>query len=407
MGSPNPARPAAPKLVVSIAVVALGAAAWAGSALGGVLPVTPPPKAELATTGDDSELLNGIPISKRPATRERVAMSLGPEELAPFADGDRIQVSGEVQVSTTCVRREPRCFGRPYEINPVVATRIVLAAGPGIAAPSFALSPTQKKLCKQRRPNRNHHCTLAIPNVETTISSLAELPCPSTGCYVNLIVGASSKKAKRGNKVVLGADQPDGSVLRDKGRLNVIQSAAPVAAPATSASSELVSGSVPLTEGKAEKRRVVYSVPVEAPKKGELLSFDSTFVAGISSLRFNTFIGSRTIIADSPTATKSRGVARRAALLKGAASESNGFNCTLGRSGYSNPCTVVKAGATRIIRDAVDETGAPATVYVNVVAAGKPLLAEAERLKGSPEISLAPGSGLTVRRFTPPPGAVR
>ena len=51
---------------------------------------------------------------------------------------------------------------------------------------------------------------------------------------MNLIVGAQNKKAKRGDVVVLGGDQPDGSVEQDKGRLNVIQAHANVPAPSRS-----------------------------------------------------------------------------------------------------------------------------------------------------------------------------
>ena len=45
------------------------------------------------------------------------------------------------------------------------------------------------------------------------------------------VLGASNKKAKPANRVVLGADNPDGSVKKDKGRLNVVQSRATVPAP--------------------------------------------------------------------------------------------------------------------------------------------------------------------------------
>ena len=165
-------------------------------------------------------------------------------------------------------------------------------------------------LCKQRRPNRNHHCTIAIPNTETTITDLAALPCPPDACYVNLIVGASSKKSKKGDVVVLGADRPDRTVQKDKGRLNVVQSRAKVPAPAVTSSEALVNTQLPLTEGKKEKRRVVYSVPIPAPLKGEVLAFDASFGSNISGLRFNTFVGSRVLMATDPTATTPRGSRR-------------------------------------------------------------------------------------------------
>ena len=358
-------------------LLAASIAAGASAASAGVL-VPEAPKAELATSGDNCELLQGVPISKTPGSRERVVYSLGPEQLEDLTVGERLLVSGEVQISTTCLAEGPKCFGRRYDFNPTISTRIVLADGPTESAASFALSGTTKKLCKQQRPNRNHHCTLVVPNVETTISDLAALPCAPSACYVNLILGASSKKAKRGNKVVVGADQPDGSVKQDKGRVNVVQSAQGVAAPVQSFSNELVNTSMPASADDKEKKRVVYSVPIFAPRKGEVLAFDANFVTSISALHFNTFVAARVIVADAPDSaeTEKNGIARRAALGKGAATESNGFNCTLGSSGFANPCTVVKAGATRIIRDAVDPAGQPATLYLNVVASGKPLNTE-------------------------------
>ena len=80
--------------------------------------------------------------------------------------------------------------------------------------------------------------------------------------------------------------------------------------------------------------------------------------------------------------------------------EGNGFNCTLGSSGFTNPCTVVKSGATRITRDVADTISGPGTLYLNVVGAAKPLLAE--KVKGAPRIPVSPiGAGLTVKRYTP------
>jgi hypothetical protein len=386
-------RLAAPILLLFALAIPAGAAA-------GIL-TPPPPSASLATTGSDSELINRIPIARTPGARDRVAMRLDPTTLDPIAVGDRLRASGEVQMSTTCVDPSARCVGSSYDLNPTLTARIVLSPSPEANSGFLPLSPSRTVLCKQRRPNRNHHCTLAIPNTETTITDLAALPCPPTACYVNLIVGAINKKAKKGNVVVLGADRPDGSVTQDKGRLDMVQAHAAVPAPAVSSSEALVNTELPLTISDSEKRRVVYSVPIEAPQKGEVLAFDASFLTGISALRFNTFISSRVITAETPTDTKSTGLAKNAIPLKGQATESNGFNCTLGASGYANPCTTVKAGAVEFSRDVVDKTtGVPATIYVNVLAGAKPLLAE--KVDESDRVSLGslPG-GLTVSRYSP------
>ena len=135
-------------------------------------------------------------------------MSLGPDQLRPFEAGDRIRVSGEVQVSTTCVARGPRCVGRPTSSTRRSAPA---SSSPNTQEPvgaSIPLSEPRSVLCKQRRPNRNHHCTLVFGNLETSITDLAALPCPADACYVNLIVGASHRNARGGNGSSSGPTVP-------------------------------------------------------------------------------------------------------------------------------------------------------------------------------------------------------
>src|SRR5687767_8929407 len=144
MGSPSPMRALAPKLLPG-AVLALLVLPAGGVA--GVAPEYTAPAAEVTTTGNSSELLNAIPISKKPATRERVAMSIGPQRMEPIEVGDRMRVSAEIQFSTTCVKPGPRCVGSSYAYNPRVSARIVLASSPEVGAPSFALSTTAKRMC--------------------------------------------------------------------------------------------------------------------------------------------------------------------------------------------------------------------------------------------------------------------
>ena len=389
-----------PRTTIPRAALALGVLTSLALAPGALGAPGPPP-ALLATSGEHGELLQAVPIAKRPQVHERVAMSLGPDRLQVIQAGDRLRASAEVQVSTTCLDPGPRCIGRNYDINPRITARIVLAGAQSATAASIPLSPTTTKLCKQRRPNRNHHCTLTIPNVETPVVDPATLPCVPGACFVNLIVGAYNKHARRGDRVVLGADRPDGSVVQDKGRLNLVQAHADVPAPTVSSSATLVNGTLPLTEGKKEKRRVVYSVPMPALKKGEIVAFDASYLTGISDLGFNTFVSSRVIAATSPFAADSTGIAKSVLGPKGAASEGNGFNCTLGPSGYANPCTTVKAGAALVNRDALDKaTGQPVTLYLNVFASAKPLLTT--NVKTSQQVSIAPlPGGLTVSRYAP------
>jgi hypothetical protein len=401
MGAPSRTFRAAPKAAFAalfLSLIALTAPARATKA-----PVVPSPTAATyATTGDNSELLRGIPISKQPGKLDRVAMSIAPSQFDPIQVGDRLRVDGEVQVSTTCVDEGPRCFGTHYNINPKVTARIVISSEPSSSAGFMPMGDSRTQLCKQTRPNRNHHCTIALPNFETTISDLSALPCAPEACYVNLIVGAYNPKAKPGNRVVLGGDQPDGSVEQDKGRLNIVQAHPTVPPPLTSQTNTLVDPNLPLTIGDSEKRRVVYSLPITSPQQGDVIAFDTSFSTNITALRFNTFISSRVILGETPTSAKSTGLAKRATAYKGQGTESNGFNCTLGPSGYPNPCTTVKAGALQITRKFKTIYGQePTTLYLNVLAGAKPLL-PGKKVTDDEVVSLGTtDEGLIAARYGP------
>jgi hypothetical protein len=360
-----------------------------------------PRAVDLSTTGNDSELKRGLPISTLQKEKERVAMSLTPDDLPRFQAGDTLRVSAEVQVSTTCVFRGPRCLGRRYEFNPFVTARLVLSSGPELGFPSIAIGAEHQVKCNQRRPNRNHHCTITFPNFEVPVTDPALLPCPDGHCYVNLAVGAWHPKAMRGNRVVLGADRPDGGVVQDKGRLNVAVIDSGTPAPETRSSSFFVNPWLPLNEPKKVKRRVIHSVEVPVARKSDVLTFDASYVANIDRLRHNSLIESRVIVTDGPHSTDPSGLGKSASLLRGAASEDNGFNCTEGPSGYRSPCTVAKSGATRITRDAVDESGDPVPLYINLVSSAKPLLVE--NVKPNLRVELGPLGGLSVARYPAPP----
>ena len=115
-----------------------------------------------------------------------------------------------------------------------------------------------------------------------------------------------------------------------------------------SSSAALVNTQLPLTEGKHEKRRVVYSVPIPAPRKGEVLAFDASFASEINALRFNTFIGSRVLDGPRPDRHHVGGPREDRDPAARPGDRVQRLQLHAGPSGYANPCTTVKAGATRI-----------------------------------------------------------
>jgi hypothetical protein len=387
-------------LALPLVVAAPQAHAWELPPWAGPTERKPPkPLPVLATSGDKSELIDRVPITRRQGQGERVAMRIPQSELETIEAGDRLRASAEVQISTTCLVRSERCHGRSYDINPTITAQIVLSRGPKARSPSRPLSKRYSVLCKQNRPNRNHHCTIAIPNTVTRIGRPSRLPCKPSACYVNLLLSAHNPHAKRGYFVVLGGDRPDGSLEQDKGRVTVVQAHKGVRAPYRSRSVQLLRDRLPLTVEDFDKRRIVYSVPISAPQKGEVLVFDAKFVSAISALPFNTFISARVIIATGPKKTRSTNKAETAVPLKGEATESNGFNCTLGPSGFANACIARKSGAVRFRETVVEKrTGQPKTLYLNVLAGAKPLLAETVRANNRVSLAAQP-VGLTVWRY--------
>ncbi len=359
-----------------------------------------PPAPIVATSGNKSELINRVAIRKRPGRSTRVAMRIGHRALEPLEAGDRLRASAEVQISTTCIVQERRCIGRSYTLSPFVTAQIVLARSHRPRSPHIALSRPVTVLCKQHRPNRNHHCTLTVPNTLTAIPNPRALPCPPNRCYVNLLLSAHNRKAKRGNYVVLGGDKPDGSLEQDKGRLSVVQEHPGVPPPTVTTNAGLLHRHLPLTIGSADKRRVVYSAPIPAPRRGEVVAFDASFLSAINALPFNTFVSSRVVLTTGPGNTHPHQHAKTAIRFRGQATESNGFDCTLGPSGYANPCITHKAGAIRFRRDVIQRrTGQPVTLWLTVLAAAKPLLAETKVTPHNTVSLAAMPDGLTIWRY--------
>ena len=124
----------------------------------------------------------------------RARQAAGDPGRRPAAGQRRGPGLDHVPRSWTAVHR-PQLRHQPADHRPDRPRR-----RPDATAASIPLSQTTTKLCKQRRPNRNHHCTLTIPNVETPIVDPATLPCVPGACFVNLIVGAYNKHARRGDR---------------------------------------------------------------------------------------------------------------------------------------------------------------------------------------------------------------
>lgn len=314
----------------------------------------------VSTTGNHSELRRTVPIQKR-SGRGRVVMSMGPELLPSLRNGDRLEASAEVETTTDCLELSARCVGQPYEYDPVVEARLVLAASPDAArGPGTLQFASIRRTCRQAPPDREHHCVTVFPGASLPIDR-GQLPCAPASCYLNLVVGAYNPQAQPEQRLIIGEDEPDGTVVGDKGRLNAIrfspgdQLAVPpqvTTTPQTTA----------LPPGKGN-RVVVFSQQLDGLQAGEQLAVGASMQTNIDYLPYNVLIRSRLILAPNSTATAPGKAVKGISEPQGEIAETNGFNCTQ----LAPQCLTQKVGVITMQQDAKDEAGLPMPLYVNLV----------------------------------------
>ena len=170
-------------------------------------------RVRVSTTGDNSELVDRLPITKRPGIKRRVVMSLGPDRLPTLESGDRLRVSSEVQLTVNCDVKSPRCVGPLYHYNPEANISLRLTDSRGSTG-GVLLAPAKRTVCRQRLPRREHHCVIVFSKAELNVSATSSLPCPPDGCFVNLVIDAYDKRAGKGTCSSSAATVPMGASLR-------------------------------------------------------------------------------------------------------------------------------------------------------------------------------------------------
>lgn len=355
-----------------------------------------------ASTGNGSERVKTIPITRRSQAHPVSVMSLSPGRLPALRRGDRLRVSAEVQVSTTCVDNSARCVGRPYGFSPNVGARLVLARGAAATGggAAEALSGRSTLQCSQRRPNRNHHCVLVFGGVEKRIRNLGRLPCRPGDCHVNLVVDAHDRQARSGNLLEIGADRPNGEVIGDKGRVDaVLFRSGPKPESHTSRTRDRVHASIPIGSERSGGDRVVYSVRLPHLRRNDVLVAEARQTTSIGALPYSAFISSQLTLTEGREKPNPGRFAREVSHLGGQATETNGFNCTQGASAFRTPCVTRKAGVLAMRRDAVTPDGRDRPLYLNLTCRSIPKLATARPgdsasvLSGYLRVTRYPASG--------------
>ncbi len=370
---------------------AAGAASLAGAESGRGTPASGPPLVRVATTGNDSELVKALPITRRPGARARVVMSLGSPQLPDLAAGDRIRVSAEVQVTGNCASPGPRCRGPVYHYAPIVRARLVLAADADAAGGprAMAISTTARETCTQRRPQYEHHCVLVFTHAGTMIRT-GRLPCRIDDCHVNLVADAHHPRARSGERIIVGGLKPNGRIPQDRGRINVVRyrDARPADFPTTTTTR--------LEHRRLRpdfRRRVVLSKRLPYLRAGEQLAVSAAMRSDVSRLRYAVRTSARLVLARSPNATRADRFVKRRAVGRGELSENNGSNCTTDEG----TCTARKVGVLEMRTDAVGRDGHPRPLYLNLVTVMGP---KVSRARPRDRVVLRDG-WIRVTRFAP------
>jgi hypothetical protein len=350
---------------------------------------------QAGSTIDGSELVQTVPIHRQ-AKHGKVVLSLGPGGLPALAPGETLRASSVLQVSTTCVTTDPRCIGVPYTYSPKFSAQLVLGDGPGATRGSgvLAVSPRFQLGCGQKRPNRNHHCVLTLPDAPITVPTADQLPCLSTGCSLNLVVDAYSPDAKTGNVLVIGNDQPDGTVKGGRARINAIvippgQGLSPTSAVATASAT----AAIPVGGQRSGFQAVVYSARLDGLQAGDVLDVNSLQRTDISSSSLPMFVGSKVVLAAGPNGVMGQ---PKYSTQEGQITPQNGFNCTLGPSGFQSPCSSYETGAVTITATPITNAGLPKPLYVNVLSRAFPKTAQAAK---TGTVAVQPGGYLSVVRY--------
>jgi hypothetical protein len=346
-------------------------------------------RVRVATTGNHSERIETVPVSRRAGRQKRVAISMSPRRLPSLASGDRLKATAEVQVTVNCVAPSRRCVGPVYHYNPVIDARLILArrkrttGGRG----AIPISGRKREICRQRQP-REHHCVIVFTRGRIEIGEPGKLSCALDGCRLNLVLDAHNRKAGRHDKIMVGGQRPDGTIPQDRGRVNAIRFH-----PAGRSRAQLLR-----THRRVHDRlnpnlekRVVYSQRLRGLEAGDQLAVEAKMETDISHLPYSTVIASHLILADGRRAT-SRGKAGRVASLNGAIDESNAFNCTRNKES----CLTQKVGVLRLKRDPATRSGDQIPLYVNLVARAGPKQASASR---GDRVKVTGDGGLRVVRY--------
>lgn len=363
----------------------------------------------VATTGWKSERLETIPIARKGRGKQRVVMSLGPKRIGRMRSSARVEGMAELEISTTCLERMPKCVGRIYHFTPYIQARLVLARGPKAVRGNHVTPVTRWRSmrCSQQQPHRNHHCVFVIPPTDRAIDDASRLPCDDGACHLNMVMSAHHPSARQGHKLVIGVDDNHG-ITQSKGHLSAAVyrpgSARARGTRVVRQSPRLRRLSIGPPRNGAADKRVIFSRRIDNLRAGERLVVDARAVGSIKPLRYATLVQSQLVLSRKPSSTKRAGPPKRIGSFQAQFGMQNGFNCTRGSSAHSHPCVIRKVGTMRIIRDArarpLKDEGQRIPLYINLVVGTRAVGVHSHRHRGGDRMRIR-GGRIAVRRYGP------
>lgn len=340
------------------------------------------------TTGDFTERLKTIPITRGSGARKKAVASMGPEILPQLQQDDGVEVTAELKVTTDCTKQSQRCAGLPYKYNPIVTSRLVLAdSAKETGSGTEAISDRHQFRCRQRHPGREHHCVIVFTDAGFSESEARDQGCAPDTCRVNLVLDAHNRRARGSgkDKLVIGGNQPDGHIAQDMARINAIRFRpdSQPRPPATTTSSRETKR-LPLTADK----NVVYSERLDGLRAGEQLAVHARMRTDIDHLPYSVRVTSNLLLTEGRGKTHPSEFINEVATHEGEITEANGFNCVHQKS----PCLTEKVGVLRVKEDVGKE------LYVNLV-----VLNSAKRAdpKGGDAAKVTDAGELKVVRYPP------
>ena len=369
-----------------VAIATLAGLAVAGSAIAAATgkPAVAGSKVAVATSRHPAELRGTVPITRH-GGKGRVVMTMNPNRLPDLRLGDRLAAFADVQVTMDCYRELPRCAGRPYHFNPVVEARVQISRSRRPGGKGAKTIAHRKLHCLQHQPARQHHCPIAFAVDPVRIDR--RLPCPPSHCFVNVVVSAHSKAARGGEVVVIGANKPNGRIVRGKGEISVLRIRPPSRPPRVLETNRPRDSRLALNA----LRHVVVSRKISGLERGDKLSVVSRMRSDVRDLGYNALVGAQLLLARSPRATRPSRLVRRIVSRGGTLSRLSGTNCTPVKS----PCGTAKVGVASIVGKPVGNSGHPVSLFANLVIRTKQK--QVERRHGD-HLKVA-GGALTVRVY--------